>query len=324
MREVRTVIDDAARRRGHTIVMEARVPSVAEQCYRMGADALRWIDEEIVHILTASTTRLAEFEMPMGPFLEAARGKSTLVFAGIEGLQPDGVLSREMYRAWAYHYWRMGVDGLHLFNNCYNFIYGGGPHPINELHDPAWLARLAKRYVVTRLPDDAVRRASNAALSYPKQLPRELAENVSVAIAITIDDDLDRARENGVLEALTLRLRIMELSSADRVELKVNGRAVEECCIRIRGSGWGRRQVNLPGAYPEPPWSADASGAYRWILCDLTHTDHLRTGPNEIEVTLVRKNPEVRASPVLCNVEVDVKYRRHEDEGNLEMGRFRR
>jgi len=326
MREVRTVIDDAARKRGHAIILEARVPSVAEQCRRMGADALRWIDEEIVHILTASATRYAEFEMPTEPFLEAARGRSTLVFAGIEGLHPDGVLSRQMYRAWAYHYWKIGADGLHLFNNCYNFIYGGGPHPIDELHDPAWLARLGKRYVVTRaMPDNAARQASDAALSYPKQLPRDLAQSADgsgAAVTITIDDDLDSARESDLLEALTLRLRIMELTSADRIEIKVNGSAVEERRTSIRGSGWGRRQVNLPGAYPEPPWSAGTSGAYRWILCDLTRADHLRTGANEIEVILAEKNPEVIASPALYNVEVDVKYRCPEHEGNRDMGRF--
>lgn len=326
VREVRTVIDDAARKRGHAVVLEARVPSVAEQCCRMGADALRWIDEEIVHILTASATRYAEFEMPVGPFLEAARDRSTLVFAGIEGLQPDGVLSREMYRAWAYHYWRMGVDGLHLFNNCYNFIYGGGPHPIDELHDPEWLARLGKRYVVTRaIPGNALRQAADAALSYPKQLPCELAERADgsgAAVTVTVDDDLDRARESDSLEALTLRLRIMELTGADRIEIKVNGKPVEEDSIRIRGSGWDRRQVNLPGVYSEPLWNAAASGAYRWILCDLTRADHLRTGPNEVEVILAEKNSEVIAPLVLYNVEVDVKLRQAKFEGNRDMGRF--
>ena len=326
MREVRTVIDDAARKRGHAIVLEARVPSVADQCHRMGADALRWVDEEIVHILTASATRYAEFEMPVEPFLEASRGRNTLVFAGIEGLQPDGVLSREMYRAWAYHYWRMGVDGLHLFNNCYNFIYGGGPHPIDELHDPERLSRLGKRYVVTRgMPDNPYRQAGDAALSYPKQLPRELGASGNgsgTPVTITIDDDLEKALRENVLEALTLRLRIMELTSADTVEIKVNGKSVDESHIRIRGSGWDRRQVNLPGTYPEPPWSADTSGAYRWIFCDMTRAGYLHTGANEIEVILTKKNPEVLAVPVLYNIEVDVRYRQAKREGNRDMGRF--
>ena len=326
MCEVRALVDAAAERRGHPVVLEARVPSVTEQCRRFGADVLRWIDEEIVHILTASTTRIAEFEMPLEPFLEAAAGKDVLVFAGIEGLQPDGVLSREMYRAWAFHYWKTGVYGLHLFNNCYNFIYGGGPHPIDELHDPGWLARLGKRYVVTRsMVENALRMQSEEALSYPKPLPCELAERgdgSGTVVPITIDEDLEKARREGVLDALTLRLRLAELTNADRIALKVNGEVVEEDRIRIRGSDWDKRQANLPGVYAPTAWQPGASGICRWLLCDLTDTSHLQTGRNEIEVVLAQKNPEVTALPALYNLEVDVKYRRPASEGNRDTGRF--
>lgn len=324
MRDVRAVIDAAARARGHPIVFTARVPSVAEQCHRFGADVLRWIDTEIVHVLTASTTRIAEFEMPLEPFLRAARNRDVLVFAGIEGLQPDGVLSREMYRAWAFHYWQAGVDGLHLFNNCYNFIYGGGPHPISELHDPEWLQRLDKRYAVTRAtPENELRQASDAALSYPKQLPQPLTAAGSTAeVRITVDDDVDSAPAANALAALTLRLRVMELSTADRLRVQLNGIDIPEQRIRIRGSGWERRQANLPGTYREGPVDDDACGAWQWVFCDLTGTGLLRSGVNTVSVELTAKNPDVLAPPVLYNVEIDIRYRRPEAEGNRQLGSF--
>ena len=328
LREIRTVVDAAAKRRGHPIYLEARVPSVAEQCRGMGADVLRWIEEEIIHVLTPSPHRFVEFEMPLGPFLEAAKGKETLILAGLEGSQADGVLSREMYRAWAYRYWKMGVDGLHLFNNCYNHILGGGLHPVDELHDPEWLAHLGKRYIVTRtLVGRGYSEISDPMRSYPKQLPRtlELAKDRNgngQTVTINVDDDLEAAQANDILESLTLRLRVMELTRHDKISIKVNGRDIPAECLRTRGSRWDHRQVAIPYAYAQPPWSEDTSGSYRWIFCDLSRDDYLHSGPNQVEVFLTEKNPDVLAPPLLYNVEVDVKYRDASHEGNRDMGRF--
>ena len=324
--EVRAAVDDAAERREHPICLEVRVPSVADQCHRFGADVLTWIDRELVHIVTASSTRFAEFEMPLEPFLEAARDKDVLVFAGIEGLQADGVLSREMYRAWAYHYWQTGVDGLHLFNNGYNHIYGGGPHPVDELHDPDRLATLGKRYVITRtLPGRPYIEHGDPLLSYPKQLPRELSttgDGKGELFEIHVDDDLEHARDADILEALVLRLRITELTRLDRIAIRMNGELLDEENLRVRGSGWARRLANLPNVYNAPTWSATTSGSYRWILCDLTQCDCLRSGSNQIEVSLNEKNPDVIAPLCVYNIEVDVKYRHIQHEGNEDTGRF--
>lgn len=326
LREIRVVVDAAAKRRGHPIFLEARVPSVAEQCYRMGADVLRWIDEEIIHVLTASPHRFVEFEMPLGSFLEASEGKETLILAGLEGSQADGVLNREMYRAWAYHYWKMGVDGLHLFNNCYNHILGGGLHPVDELHDPERLARLGKRYIVTRtLIGRAYSEISDPVRSYPKQLPLTLEtskDGHGQSVTINLDDDLEAAQTSDTLESLTLRLRVTDLTRHDKISVKVNGRDVPAKCMKIRGSGWGRRQIGLPYAYAAPLWSEDTSESYRWILCDLSREGHLHTGANQVEVILTEKNPDVLAPPKLYNVEIDVKYRDTSHEGNRDMGRF--
>ncbi len=326
MHEVRAVVDQAAQKQGHPVHLEARVPSVAEQCYRMGADTLRWIDEEIVHVLSPSTIRYVEYEMPLEPFIEAAKGKDVLVFAGIEGLQADGILSREMYRAWAYHYWKMGVDGLHLFNNCYNFIYGAGAHPVEELHDPDWLAHLGKRYAVTRTSLGASwSEKSDPLLSYPKQLPRTLQlsdDGRGEIVTINVDDDLDQAKQADILESLGLMLRVTEKTLLDKIVVKVNGQIIPENIIRIRGSGWDRKQARLPNVYNEPPWTDDTSGSYRWVFCDLSQGDYLRTGSNEIEVILTEKNPAVLAPLQLYNVEVDIKYRHIQHEGNRDTGRF--
>lgn len=323
LREIRLLVDRAAENRKHPVHLEVRVPSVAEQCFRIGIDALRWIREEIVHILTASPSRFAEFEMPLEPFFDAARGRRVLVFAGIEGLQADGVLSREMYRAWAFHSWKTGADGLHLFNNCYDPIHVGRPHPVQELHDPDWLNRLDKRYVVTRtMPGRLTPDISDRTLSYPKLLPRRLEERQPLTLPITVHDDIASARLENTLESLTLRVRVMEFTSGDRIEIRVNGQPIASSDIRIRGSQWERRQANVPGAYAESPWRADASGCYSWFLCDLTNHPSMKTGTNEISVTLVEKNREVVAPLEVYNLEVDVKYRAAPAEGNCRLGRF--
>jgi hypothetical protein len=261
--------------------------------------------------------------MPLERFLEAARGRRVLILAGIEGMHADGLLNREMYRAWAYHCWQIGVHGLHLYNNCYNHLNGAGPHPVEELHDPRWLARLDKRYVVTRtIPGKNVPDLSDKTLSYPKQLPRRLDPKLPVSIFITIDDDFESARDEDLLSSLILRLRVVEMTSRDRIDVRVNGQSIPLDRMKIRGSQWEGRRANFPGAYPAPPWRANASGAYLWILCDVSHRPRARRGPNEIEVILVEKNPEVVAPLELYNVEIDVRYRRAEKEGNYQLGQF--
>lgn len=160
-------------------------------------------------------------------------------------------------------------------------------------------------------------------LSYRKQLPRPLTPRADGArVTICVDDDLPAARADDALAALTLRLRIMEMTGRDRVTVRVNGRPVPDALVRVRGSSWDRRLTNVPYTYAAPPWREDASGAWQWVFCDLTNSDHLVQGVNAIEVILTEKNPEVLAPLVLYNVEIDVKYRRGPDEGNLGTGRF--
>jgi hypothetical protein len=156
-------------------------------------------------------------------------------------------------------------------------------------------------------------------------VPRELSttgDGKGELFEIHVDDDLEHARDADILEALVLRVRITELTRLDRIAIRMNGELLDEENLRVRGSGWARRLTNLPNVYNAPPWSATTSGSYRWILCDLTQCDCLRSGSNQIEVSLNEKNPDVIAPLCVYNIEVDVKYRHIQHEGNEDTGRF--
>ncbi len=303
--EIRDLLRASAERSGHPIPLEVRVPSVADVCHGIGIDILRWIRDELVDIATFSGIRYAEFEMPVEVCVKAAQGTETLVFAGFEPRSPS-LMTVDMWRAVATHYWNAGVDGLHIFNagNYYHLEGMEMPH-LKEMADPALMARRNKKYQVTRRMEWSGRALPR--FTYPKQLPCPLetsTDGTGATIRIRVDDDIAGARHDGCLAGLTLRLRVNNVSPADELEVRLNGERLPQ----------GQTEYDLRGAIAHPVGSyarGRASSAWKsdkWIEYDVTEGPEVRTGNNEVEVILRKKNEELDVALDLENVEIVVAY----------------
>ena len=301
--EIQDLVREAGERRGHPIVLEVRVPSVAEVCHGIGIDILNWIREGRVDIAVFSGIRYAEFEMPIEECVQAAEGTETLVFAGFEPRSPS-LLEVDMWRAVATHYWKAGVDGLHIFN-AGNYYYLEGiemPH-LKEMADPEMMARRDKKYQVTRRMEWSGRELPQ--FTYPKQLPCPLKLSQGATIRIQVDDDIAAARKDGSLAGITLRLRINNVSPPDELEVKLNGESLSQGQTEF--DFWGHI-AHAAGGYARGHSTSGWKSA-KWIEYDVTEGPEVRTGENEVEVILKKKNEEVTEELDLENVEIVIEYK---------------
>ena len=211
-----------------------------------------------------------------------------------------------MWRAVATHYWKAGVDGLHIFN-AGNYYYLDGkemPH-LKEMADPEMMARKDKKYQVTRRLEWSGRELPQ--FTYPKQLPcplKESKDGTGSTIRIQVDDDIEGAKKDGSLAGITLRIRINDISPPDQLKVRLNGESLWQG--RTEFNHWGIN-ANPVGTYIRGRSTSGWRSA-KWIEYDITEGPELRTGENEVEVILRKKNEEVAVKLDLDNVEVLLTY----------------
>ena len=83
------------------------------------------------------------FEMPIGEFVEEARGTGCAVYGCLEGLRP--LVDDNALRGAAYRYWEAGADGIYLYN-YFTLPPSWIRRTLPQLADPAKLKHSSKRY----------------------------------------------------------------------------------------------------------------------------------------------------------------------------------
>lgn len=122
-RDVRKLLNQWARKRGHRIALGARVPSRPDTAQSLGMDAITWarlglVDQLVVTPFWAT----AETDMPIETWRELLRGTRTRLAAGLEVLArpyPGAAASPnslETVRGMAESFLSRGVDRIYLFN----------------------------------------------------------------------------------------------------------------------------------------------------------------------------------------------------------------
>ena len=122
LRGIRTLVDDAAKRRGHAVNVGVRVPSSPDTALGLGLDAPTWAKEGLVDLVVA-TPRWAtlEFAMPLGKWRELLGDRVTLA-GGLEVLYrphpatPPRVVTREEATGAAVAILSGGAEVVYLFN----------------------------------------------------------------------------------------------------------------------------------------------------------------------------------------------------------------
>ena len=308
---VREGLDRVGSESGRGLVIEARVPPTVESCWRIGLDVRGWMAAKSVDILTVAPYWHPDFNMPVEEFVDAAEGTGCKIFASFElaefAVLENADATAKVVRAAALAYWKAGAAGMHVFNSHVLTHYLRQEMPfLSEIGDARTLEYLDKHYMATRASnyDDVVW------FSYPKELPVALEATSGGSgrrIGIKVGDDLEKALSLGIRAEATLRLRVMGLTSKDKLEFKFNGvRLSEEACqaeFFPMGESHGLHQYAFIGdSYFGTP------GPYHWLTFGLGADTLPRVGTNEVEVILRERNPEVSEDIVVNDVELTIEY----------------
>ncbi|MCP4640780.1 MAG: hypothetical protein GY851_10120, partial [bacterium] len=198
IRRVRTMADEVGAKRGRPILISVRVPDSVELCKLMGFDVVRWMENDLIDIMTVSGYfRLNPWETSVA----LAHKHNVPVWACISESRFKDVeakkvrASTECYRGRAANVWDSGADSVYMFN----FFNPASPL-WNELGEPATIAPLDKVFTT------ATRGYGNLSFWYEGGegfMNRDIVE-----------PDHPRTLESGGTEAITLK--VGEAIAADR------------------------------------------------------------------------------------------------------------
>lgn len=159
MREIRGMVDNAAKRLGHPVKLGVRVPSNPDTALGLGLDAPAWVREGLVDLVVAAPRwATIEFDMPIGKWRELLGGQVTLAggldvaYRPYRGAVPRGV-TREMATGAAVAVLSGGADAVYLFNYFQHGHPGWAPakyqSALNSFSSLEKLLKLPRCHAVT-------------------------------------------------------------------------------------------------------------------------------------------------------------------------------
>lgn len=130
MRRVRAVVDSAAKRRGHPVLLAVRIASRPDRAVANGTDGVLWAKEGLADwIVPANFFSSVDFDLPVGEWKHrlAAAGATALVIPSVDSgvvvrnpetgtLSPRRMMTLPEYCGWAKLMYDRGADGLYFFN----------------------------------------------------------------------------------------------------------------------------------------------------------------------------------------------------------------
>jgi len=310
--ELRATLRRVGARRGRPLKVGLRVPGTPEACQQVAYDVVRWTREGIMDVLTPSVYYDTSCELPYARWVEMARGSSCRIYASVmEGVGPGRFAPppKEAVRAAALNAWRAGVFGINLFN-FHHQIITNRVHDVallSELGNPRTLERKDKLYMIAGTgPNYWGQHGSVEPYTYAReplgahehQLPREVPVQPSgpgVVITVPIADDVVRARSEGYLASVTLRLDLCNVTGHERMDLSWNGIPIASTSANVQPS-------------LQYPWNWNGMHGQMEVSFDLTHSDWVRQGENEFALIL-RSRPEDMGEPLrLWALRLEIRY----------------
>ncbi len=302
MREARALLNRVGEARGRPVGFGVRVAGTPEKCHELGLELETWIKEGLVDFVSPSCYWDTVTYLPFESFLEMAKGTDCRILGCTSEQVGPGGHSRPpkaALRAGALNAWKQGVDGIYLFNFHHQTIAKMDDREVlSQLGDPATLEFRDKLY--------AEAPARGAVSSWPSapfyegsdhQLPLTLEENSVETIRFLVSDDLETAGRRGILDAVTLELILVSVTSEDAFEFKLNGKALPQTV-----------PLDVPQNYTVGPGPSAFQGNYA-LRYDVRAGDWVKQGWNEVEAVLRKRNPRVRTELVLHDLNLEINYR---------------
>ena len=189
VRDARSILDEAAKRRGHALRLVTRVPDSPTRTTELGLDVEAWLKAGWIDAVIAGngfTFNSNELDQ----WISLAHRHRVPVYGVIERM-PRGFArygTPETLRAAAATLWARGADGLYTFN-----FYNTAEYPLlAELSDPARLAHLPKEFFV-----DACSVTNNGTVS-KTPLPLAMKASIPATTRLFIADDPALATETSL------------------------------------------------------------------------------------------------------------------------------
>ena len=189
VRELRTILDEAAKRRGHPLRLITRVPDRPARAKELGLDVEAWLKAGWIDAVIAGNG-FTFGSNALDQWVTLAHRHRVPVYGVIERM-PRGFArygTPETLRAAAATLWARGADGLYTFN-----FYNTAEYPLlTELSNPAQIAILSKEFFV-----DACSVTNNATVSEPP-LPLTMKASTPATTHLFIADNPAVARETSL------------------------------------------------------------------------------------------------------------------------------
>ena len=297
LRQIHARVRAAERRAGHPIELLVRVPGVMEDCHQLGLDVPSWLAEGLMDVLIPGYYMWLGLDLPVEPFVAAARDTETRVlvglaprlsgavggmFAGRAAWMPDSGVTIEMYRAAMDVYYHRGVEGVEIFNFYTDTRYGARLEldHLRELGCPGTVLRGTRVY-----PYMTTESIQEPVLLGPE--PAQIRLPLGAAPA---------ADARVCLEAY-----VSHLTPLDRLTWALNSKPFQGLCQ-------GAMPDHSRGLQPPVPWEGGTS-AHK-VVFDL-RPDDVEAGANLLTITLEQKNPEVSAPITVEGVFLTIEMPRH-------------
>ena len=321
-RAVRLLCDQHAQERGRPLPIAARVAGSIEQSYRQGYDLEEWLREGLVDLLipagnaatdpSIDVTEWRELRERCGatdrvrimPGFDSGVPRATAVGGDPErehvAPEPAPVLQSLYTRALAARYRHAGADGLYCFNwhsgfapNAVDgqYTFDGSRSLFQEIQDISTLRGLDKVYPATQrvIHKEGAWRGAFRVDRLWGQVPVPLLPTLTgrgARVKVALGDESPTAAGS---PRCTLRLRLEELTSPDRIAVRWDDEPLEEAA---------------PSPAPAQAWTVSTTA---WLFFPLS-PEQVGAGAHVAEVILAHRNPQVRSEIMLTDVEVVVDW----------------
>ena len=276
------------------------VPLDTKLALEGGLDTQEWISQGIVDVVVGQQFSLAgppDSTANFGPLVEAAKGTNCRIHGAIHsGLDSDRMKlpSIEVVRAVASNYYQQGVDGLYLAHWFAYWPYGAEFYEmLRELPHEDIMAPKDKIHIVPTQSMQPVNEKVYGKIE--KQLPQSLEVSQTVTVNFRMSDDLNRWNSMKRLHEIILRIRIDGYTEQDSLKFALNVKKLPESLLR---------QINRMYMMSAPRYRVGG----QWFIFRLDNANWPNRGENQLEVTLIDKDPKVRGETHLRDVELEIKY----------------
>ena len=296
LRQARDLLNRVGEKRGRPVGFGVRVMGPVEKCYELGTDVETWIREGLLDYVSPAPGGASVTNPFFRAFVDIGRGTNCRIYAcTTEHLDGrwlrDGCRSTPapVERAGVLNAWREGVDGIYLMNFNLRFARNRSEDTalLHELAAPPCLEFKNKRYMLTACHEAIQNRV------YQYQLPLDLdvePDGPGKNVHFTVSDDLEKAAELGLVNAVTLRVDFGELGD-EVVDLYLNGK-------RLPGDPHLAHQTTQMGPGNSVELAYDLRGG-GWI----------NQGDNEFSVVLRQRSPDILQKFALYDLALDIRYR---------------